>query len=110
MSNVVVDSNEECNFSHKWLLTDSTQVSKLHNAFTNASSANIKLLKTQLLKIRQSGAFLGRALLKNGLPLIGNALKPLAKSILIPLGLTAAASATDATIHKKCLNQVWLHW
>ena len=110
MSNVVVDSNEECNFSHKWLLTDSTQVSKLHNAFTNGSSANIKLLKTQLLKIRQSGGFLGRALLKNGLPLIGNALKPLAKSILIPLGLTAAASATDATIHKKCLNQVWLHW
>ena len=27
--------------------------------------------------------------------------KPLAKSVLIPLGLTAAASATDAAIHKK---------
>ena len=35
-----------------------------------------------------------------------NVLKPLAKSILIPLGLTAAASATDATIHKNGLNQV----
>ena len=35
------------------------------------------------------------------MPLIGNVLKPLAKSVLIPLGLTAAASATDATIHKK---------
>ena len=33
--------------------------------------------------------------------LIGNVLKPLAKSVLIPLGLTAAASTTDAAIHKK---------
>ena len=32
---------------------------------------------------------------------IGNVLKPLAKSVLIPLGLRAAASATDAAIHKK---------
>ena len=30
-----------------------------------------------------------------------NVLKPLAKSFLIPSGLTAASSATDATIHKK---------
>ena len=35
------------------------------------------------------------------MPLIGNVLKPLAKSVLIPLGLTAAASATDVAIHKK---------
>ena len=35
------------------------------------------------------------------MPLIGNVLKPLAKSVLIPLGLTPAASATDAIIHKK---------
>ena len=33
--------------------------------------------------------------------LIGNVLKPLAKSVLIPLGLTTAAAATDAAIHKK---------
>ena len=55
-------------------------------------------------KIRQSGGFLGkfvRPLLKTGLPLIWNLLKLLAKSILIPLGLTAATSATDAAIHKK---------
>ena len=55
-------------------------------------------------KIGQSGGFLGRLLgplLKTGLPLIGNVLKPLAKSVLIPLGLTAAASATDAAIYKK---------
>ena len=31
-------------------------------------------------------------------------IKPLAKSILIPLGLTAAASAADAGIHKKILG------
>ena len=45
-------------------------------------------------KIGQSGGFLGRLLepiLKTELPLIGNVLKPLAKSVLIPLGLTAAA-------------------
>ena len=35
------------------------------------------------------------------MPLIGNILKPLAKSVLIPLGFTAEASATDAAIHKK---------
>ena len=55
-------------------------------------------------KIGQSGGFLGQLLgplLKTGLPLIGNILKSLAKSILIPLGLSAAASATDAAIHKK---------
>ena len=79
---------------------------KLRKAFTNNSPANIKLSKTQLHKIVQSGGFLGRLLrplLKPGLPLIGNVLKPLPKSdlILIPLGLTLAASATDAGIHKK---------
>ena len=35
------------------------------------------------------------------MPLIGNVLKPRAKSVLIPLRLTAAAAATDAAIHKK---------
>ena len=55
-------------------------------------------------KIIQSGGFLGRLLgplLKTGLPLIKNVIKPLAKSLLIPLGLTATASAVDAGIHKK---------
>ena len=102
-SNVVGDSNDENNFLHKFLLTN-TQVSKLCKTFANGSSANIKLPKIQLLKIQQSGGFLGRLLgplLKAGLPLIGNVLKLLAKSISIPLGLTAAASATDAAIDKK---------
>ena len=39
--------------------------------------------------------------LKAGLPLIKNVFKPLAKSVVIPLGLTVAASAADAGIHKK---------
>ena len=52
----------------------------------------------------QSGGFLGRLLgplLKTGLQLIKNVIKPLAKRILIPLELTASASAADAGIHKK---------
>ena len=51
-----------------------------------------------------SGGFLGtllETLLKTGLPLKKNVLKPLTKSVLIPLGLTAAALATDASIQKK---------
>ena len=95
ISNVVGDSNAENNFRHKLLLTN-TRVSKLRKALTNNSSANIKSPKTQLHKRGPSGGFLGKLLgelLKTGLPLIGNVLKPLAKSVLIPLGLTAAASA-----------------
>ena len=41
---------------------------------------------------------------KTGLPLVKNIIKPLAKKVLIPLGLTAAASAADAGIHKKILR------
>ena len=52
----------------------------------------------------QSGGFPGRllgTLRKTGLPLIKNVIKPLANSVSIPLGLTAAADAADAGIHKK---------
>ena len=102
-SNFLGESNDANNFLHYLLLTN-TQISKFRKTFENGSPANIKLSKTQLHKIGQSGGFLGRLLgplLKTGLPLIGNVLKPLAKSVLIPLGLTAAASATDTAIHKK---------
>ena len=51
----------------------------------------------------KSGGFLSR-LLKAGLPLIKNVIKPLAKRVLIPLGLTASASAADVGIHKKILG------
>ena len=103
-SNFVCDSNDDNNFPHKLLLTN-TQVSKLRKAFANGSSASIKLSKTQLHKIGKQGGFLGRLLRplpKPGLPLMNNVLKPLAKSVLITLGLTAAAaSARDKAIHKK---------
>ena len=57
LSNAVVNSNDENNFNQKLLLTN-TQVSRIPKAFTNNSSANIKLSKTQLPKIEQSGGFL----------------------------------------------------
>ena len=92
--------NNETNFPHELLLTD-RQVSNLRKFFTNNSSVDIK---TQLSKMIQSGGFLSKLLgplLKIGLPLLKNVFKPLAKSVLIPLGLIAAASAADAGIHKK---------
>ena len=103
-SNMIGDN--ETNFPQKLLLTN-RQVSNLRKAFANHLSADIKLSKTQLSKMIQSGGFLGRLLgplLKTGLPLISNVIKPLAKSVLIPLGLTVAASAVDAGIHKKILE------
>ena len=35
-----------------------------------------------------------------------NVIKPLVKSVLVPLGLTAEGSAADAGIHKKNLK-IW---
>ena len=107
-SNVVGDSNDENKFPHKFLLTN-TQVLKTRKAFANGSSANTKLSKTHLLKIGESGGFLGRLLgplLKTGSLFLGNILKPLAQSVLLPLGLTAAAAAaaTDAAIHRKMIG------
>ena len=91
------------NLPHELLLT-TRQKTKIRNAFNNNTSTDIKLSKAQINKIIQSGGFLGKLLgplLKTGLPLIKNVIKPLAKSVLISLGLTAAASAADAGIHKK---------
>ena len=68
-SNVIGDSNDENNFLRKLLLTN-TQVWKLYKAFRNNSSANIKLIGTQLHKIEESEGFLGRLLgplIKTGL-------------------------------------------
>ena len=78
-------------------------VSKPCKTFANNSSVNIKLSKTQISKIAQSGGsfyrFLG-PLIKNNLSLMKNVLKPLSRRILIPLELTAAASVTDDAIQK----------
>ena len=97
--------DNETNFPHKLLLTN-RQVANLRKAFANHLSTDIKLSKTQLSKMIQSGGFLGRLLgplLKTGLPVIKNVIKPLAKSVLTPLGLTAATLAGDVGIHEKIL-------
>ena len=103
---MIGDSNAKGNFPHELLLTN-RQVSIICKAFNNNSSVHIKFSKAQLSKMIQSGGFLGKLLghlLKTGLPLMKSEITPLAKSVLIPLGLTAAASAADAGIHKKILG------
>ena len=102
-SNRIGNSGNETNFPHKSLLTN-RKVANLRKAFANYLSADIKLSKTQLSKMIQLGGFLGRLLgplLKTGLPLMKSVIQSLAKSVLIPLGLTAAALAADAGLHKK---------
>ena len=106
---MIGDSDDETNFPHELLLTG-RQVSSILKAFSNNSSVDIKFSKTQLSKMIQSGGFLGKllgSLLKTELPLIKNVITSWAKSVLIPLGLTAAtaaAAAADAEILKKTLG------
>ena len=107
--NVIGNSNDEYDFPHKSSLNN-TQISRLCKAFANNSSANMKLSKIQLHKIRQSRGWFSRrlgSLLQIGLPLIKSILKPLAKTVLILLGLTTAASATYAAIPRK-IFWVWV--
>ena len=103
---MIGDSNDQTNFPHELLLTD-RQVSSIRKAFANHSSVDIKFSKAQLSKMIQSGGFLVNLLgllLKTGLPLMKSVISPLAKSVLISLGLTAAASAADAGTHKKIIR------
>ena len=98
--------DDETDFPHK-LLSTNRQVANLHMAFANKSSTDIKLSKPQISKMIQLGEFFVRLfdpLLKTGLPLIKGVIKSLAKGVLMPLGLTALASAADAKIHKKILG------
>ena len=93
-SKVAGGFNDENNFSHEFLVTN-TQVSKLCKAFANGSSLNIKLSKTQLHKIGKLGGFLGKLigpLLKTGLPLMINVLKLLASLI----------RTSDSCISNRC--------
>ena len=78
--NVIGDSSDESNFQHKYLLSERL-VSRQREAFANNLSTNRKLSKVQLFKIVQSGGFLGRvfrSLLRTGLSLMKNILRPLA--------------------------------
>ena len=70
-SNLIATFNDEPNFLHKLLLTD-TQVSILCQAFENSSSANITFWKAQLSKMKQSGGVI------RGIPIFGNILSNLA--------------------------------
>ena len=100
---MIGDSDDKINFPHELLLTN-RQVANLCKAFENNLSTDIKLSKTEISKMIQSGVFLGRLLgplLKTGLSLMKDVIKSLAKNVLISLGLTAAASAADTGIHKK---------
>ena len=100
---MVGNSDDETNFPHKLLLTN-RQVANLRKAFANYLSTDMKLSKTQLSKMMQLGGILGRLLgplLKTDIPLMKSVIQTLAKSVLITLGLTAAASAADAEIRKK---------
>ena len=93
MSLKMFDGND---LPHELLLT-TRQKTKLRNAFNNNMSTDLTL---QISKIIQSGGFLGSLLSKLAGPLMKVAV-PLAKNILAPLGITAAASAIDAGIQKN---------
>ena len=99
-------SHDEAHFPFKWLPTH-RKVSKPRKAFANNQSANWNLLTDKFPKTVQSAELLGRYLrpsLKTGLLLMKSALKPLAKIVLITLGLTAASPAADADILEKFLD------
>ena len=105
-SNMIGNSDDETNFPHKLFLTN-RQVANLRKAFAKHTSTDLKLSKTQLSKMIQSGGFLSRLLrplLKTGLPLMKSIIQPLANNALIPLAVKAAASAVDAGTHKKNLR------
>ena len=98
-SNIVGNSNDNINFPHE-LLSTNRQVANIRKAFANHSSIDIKLSKTQLSKKIQSGGFLGNLSGKLAGPLMKVAM-PLAKKVLVPLGLSAAMFAIDGSIKKK---------
>ena len=83
--------------SHELLLT-TRQTTKLINAVENNMSTDIKLYKTQISKIFQSGGFLDSLLSKLTGPLMKVAV-PLAKNILPPLGITAIDAGIPKKIH-----------
>ena len=89
----MLDGND---LPHELLLTTRKRT-KLRNVFNNNMSTDLKVSKAQISKIIQSGGFLGSLLSKLAGPLMKVSVR-LAKSILAPLGIIAAASAIDAGI------------
>ena len=90
MSFKILDEND---LPYELLLT-----TRQKNVFNNNMSTALKLSKSQISKIIQSGGLLGSLLSKLASPLMKVAV-PLVKNILVPLGITA--SAIDAEIQKK---------
>ena len=101
-SNMVGDSNDNTNFPHELLLTN-RQVANIRKDFAIHSSIDIKLSKTQLSKMIQSGGFLGNLLGILAGPLMKVAM-PLAKNVLAPLEISTAMSAIDGSIKKTILG------
>ena len=97
---MIGNSDDETNFPHKLLITN-RKVANLRKAFANYLLADIKLSKTELSKMIQSGGFLNflRPLTKIALPFVKNSAKLLILNVLLPLGLTTATSAADAGIY-----------
>ena len=102
-SNMVSNSNDNTNFLHELLLTN-RKVANIRKAFAKNTLTDIKLSKTLLSKMIQSGGFLGNLLGKLTGPLMKVAMS-LAKNVLAPLGLSAVMSAIDGSIKKRCLVQ-----
>ena len=96
MSLKMLDGND---LPHELILT-TRQKNKAKKCFNNNMSTDLKLFKAQISKRIQSGGFLGSLLRKLAGPLMKIAI-PLAKNILNPLGIAAAASAIDAGTQKK---------
>ena len=82
------------------LLLRTRQKTKLRNTFYDNILTNLTLSEAQISKIIQSGKFLGSLLIKLAGPLIKVAIY-LAKNVLAPLGIVAAASAIDTGIQKQ---------
>ena len=83
---MIGNCDDKINFRHKLLLSN-RQVPNTRKDFANYLSTDVKLSKTQLSKMIQSGGFLGKLLgplLKTGLPLVKYVIKPSANSVLIP--------------------------
>ena len=96
MSLKMLDGNE---LPHELLLT-TRQKKKLRNAFNNNMSTDLKLFEAHISKMIQSRGFVGSLLSKLAGPLMKVAIS-LAKNVLDPLGITAAASVIGAGIQKK---------
>ena len=101
MSLKVLDGND---LPHELLLS-TRQKTKLKNVLSSNMSTDIKLSKAQISRIIQSGGLLGSLLSKLAVPLMKVAVR-LARNILAPLRITAAAPAIDAGIQKKILGSV----